>query len=86
MSQVIASRLPCGVCGSGKIRVTTSSQKYEQCRQTHEKRRKRRTELRRTAARQPLLWLIGQRSQESALMLARYAAWQDLGPDPLPRG
>ncbi|MEH0415961.1 hypothetical protein [Streptomyces sp. B21-083] len=84
--QVVASRLPCPVCGSGKIRVTTSGQECEPCRQTGDKRRKHRTELRRFAAGRALPWLIGRRSQEADLMLARYTAWQALGPDPLPDG
>jgi hypothetical protein len=65
--------------------LTTGGQECEECRQTREKRCKRRIELRRVAAGRPLSWLIGERSREAALMLTRYAAWQALGPDPLPR-
>ncbi|MGW2771755.1 hypothetical protein ACWC4C_04095 [Streptomyces olivaceoviridis] len=31
-------------------------------------------------------WLVRQRNREAGLMLSRYAAWQALGPDPLPQG
>ncbi|MEV0227328.1 hypothetical protein [Streptomyces sp. NPDC050704] len=86
MSQVVASRFPCRVCGSGKLRVTTNGQECEGCRQTREQRRRRRTVLRRTAAERPVSWLVKERSREAGLMLARYAAWQALGPDPLPQG
>ncbi|MGV9933703.1 hypothetical protein ACWDY4_24410 [Streptomyces olivaceoviridis] len=86
MSQVVASRFPCPVCGSGKLRVTTSGQEGEVCRQTREQRRRRRTVLRRTAAGRTVSWLVRQRSREAGLMLSRYAAWQALGPDPLPQG
>lgn len=86
LSQIVASRLPCPVCGSCKIRVTSGGQECEQCRQTGVARGKRRTELRRLAARRPLSWLIGQRSHEADLMLARYTAWEALGPGPLLRG
>jgi hypothetical protein len=85
MSQVVASRLPCPVCGSGKLRVTTSGQECEACRQTRELRRRRRTMLRRTAAGRPVSWLVKERSKEAGLMLSRYDAWQALGPDPLPQ-
>jgi hypothetical protein len=86
MSQVVASRFPCPVCGSGKLRVTTSGQECEMCRQTREQRRRRRTALRRTATGRPVTWLVKERSREAALMLSRYTAWQALGPNPLPQG
>ncbi|TRO55780.1 hypothetical protein [Streptomyces sp. IB201691-2A2] len=86
MSQVVASRFPCPVCGSGKLRVTTSGQECEVCRQTREQRRRRRTVLRRTAVGRPVSWLVKERSREAGLMLSRYAVWQALGPDPLPQG
>jgi len=86
MSQVVASRFPCPVCGSGKLRVTTSGQECEMCRQTREQRRRRRTALRRIAVGRPVTWLVKERSREAALMLSRYTAWQALGPNPLPHG
>ncbi|WP_157876852.1 hypothetical protein, partial [Streptomyces graminilatus] len=86
MSQVVASRFPCPVCGSGKLRVTTGGQECEMCRQTREQRRRRRSALRRTAVERPVTWLVKERSREAALMLSRYTAWQALGPNPLPQG
>lgn len=86
MSQVVASRFPCPVCGSGKLRVTTSGQECEVCRQTREQRRRRRIALRRTAAGRTVSWLVKEHSREAGLMLSRYAVWQALGPDPLPQG
>jgi hypothetical protein len=76
MSQVVASRFPCPVCGSGKLRVTTSGQEGEVCRQTREQRRRRRTALRCTAAGRTVSWLVKERSREVGLMLSRYAVWQ----------
>jgi hypothetical protein len=81
--QVVASRLPCPACGSGKIRVTTSGQECQACWETREKRR---TELRRSYAGRNLSWLIGERSRKGRVMLAQYKAWQALGDDPLSRG
>ncbi|MEV0981975.1 hypothetical protein [Streptomyces sp. NPDC049915] len=86
MSQVVASRFPCPVCGSGKLRVTTNGQECEECRRTREQRRKRRTVLRRTAVERPVTWLIKERGREAGLMLSRYSAWQALGSNPLLRG
>jgi hypothetical protein len=86
MSQVVASRFPCPVCGSGKLRVTTSGQECEVCRQTQEQRRRRRAAYRRTAVGRTVSWLVRERSRAAALMLSRYTAWQALGPDPLPQG
>jgi hypothetical protein len=74
------------VCGSGKIRVTTSGRQRQACWATREKCRRRRTELRRSCAGRKLSWLIGERSRKGRVMLAQYEAWQALREDPLPRG
>ncbi|WP_158858112.1 hypothetical protein [Streptomyces sp. NRRL B-1347] len=56
------------------------------CRQTREQRRRRRTMLRREAAGRTTGWLVHERTREARSMLSRYAAWQALGPNPLPQG
>ncbi|MFF9901526.1 hypothetical protein [Streptomyces longispororuber] len=86
LSQVVASRLPCPVCGSGKLRVTTGGEECEVCQQTREQRRRRRTVLRREAVGRLTGWLVHERTQQARSMLSRYAAWQALGPNPLPQG